>query len=159
MYLLYFVLFLLHIPLTVSTRYGRVRYMKAQAVATIGLELDLSGIGPYVDQVRLLLFLHACRRPAVLTCTAVCTSQVEENDYAMAKTNAEYHSNINMRLHYIASQLQLVSSQLAPLLPPKVFCTLLPWPTVGLMDLVSGIRDGNRDTRRKSTTTFPFHRQ
>src|SRR3989344_1464461 len=85
MYLTYFVLFLLRIPLTVSTRYGRVRYMKAQAAATIGLELDLSGIGPYVDQVCLLLFLHACRRPAVLTCTAVCTSQVDENDYAMAK--------------------------------------------------------------------------
>lgn len=71
-----------------------VGYMKAQAAATIGLELDLSGIAPYVDQV-------------------------EENDYAMAKTSAEYHANINTRLHYIASQLQLVSSQLAPLLPPK----------------------------------------
>lgn len=34
-----------------STRFGRVGYMKAQAAATIGLELDLSGIAPYVDQV------------------------------------------------------------------------------------------------------------
>jgi hypothetical protein len=108
---------------------------------------------------RFLSFLHACRTPAHKH-GAVCTSQVEENDYALAKTSAEYHANINTRLHYIASQLQLVSSQLAPLLPPKVLhvSPLVDSRADGL-ELVSGTRFGNCDTPRRSATTFPVHRQ
>jgi hypothetical protein len=113
--------------------------MKAQAKASIGQELDTSSIAPFVEQVSpslplvdsTHLNLNSLQRPnmhtgdddvvMVMRCHAL---QVEEIDYAAAKTDAEYHSNVHARINYIASQLKNLSVQLAVLTSAQA-CGLL----------------------------------